>query len=164
MTYGKHASFDEFLNAYRSRSRDDFSKAIGGLPHDRKLDALRSPREEAEVQAHITHRFLDEEARAEHFRFNIKIDRVVSATADIQEDVEADKTQGREVLVAARFGDSMGLPAEVGPLLTVGAAVHLKGVYIPADKAYSNGGQKEAVLHFVHHPNGFTCVGDKCFK
>jgi len=68
--------------------------------------------------------------------------------------VEADKSQGREVLWMPGSGTAR-VAAEVGPLLTEGAAVHLKGEYIPVDQAYANGGRKRrfyilCIIQWVH--------------
>jgi hypothetical protein len=42
--------------------------------------------------------------------------------------------------------------------------MHLKGEWIPKAKATAHGGKKMSVLHFTHHPIGFTCTPAKCFS
>ena len=68
-----------------------------------------------------------------------------------------------EIYDYSHIGDSLGIPTAI-PGLKVGAKMHLQGEWITKARATSHGGRKLSVLHFTHHPLGFTCTPAKCFS
>jgi endonuclease G, mitochondrial len=36
--------------------------------------------------------------------------------------------------------------------------LHIRGEWIPRDKAYEHGGENMSVLHFTHDPLGYICI------
>ena len=77
------------------------------------------------------------------------------------------KAQGEDVFVAIRIGDRMGILNPPTEGLDAGDAVHLRGEWIPRDRAQAHGGEAMSVLHFTHHPIGFLCIetpSERCFS
>jgi endonuclease G len=66
-------------------------------------------------------------------------------------------SDGEDVFLAVRVGDSMGITKPIHGLVA-GVGLHVQGERIPRDKAFAHGGERMSVLHFTHHPLGFICV------
>ena len=97
-----------------------------------------------------------------HYRLRIAVSKILKDDPDVTKDLKNAKSTGRDVFVAIRFGDSMGILEPVKGL-DKGVTLHLKGEWITKDKAQSHGGAKMSVLHFTHHPLGFICTQVKCY-
>jgi hypothetical protein len=79
----------------------------------------------------------------------------VTVTAVEDDSEQSGVAKGETVNVAVRYGDPSALPERV-PGLAVGQAVTLKGIYIPKSQAYTEeDGDRNAVIHFTHHPVGW---------
>lgn len=60
---------------------------------------------------------------------------------DVQNDLNRVLDDKERVFLAIRFGDHLGLPNPI-PDLAKNVILHLKGEWIPRDKAYNHGGEK----------------------
>src|SRR5262245_23297088 len=92
---------------------------------------------------------------ANHQHFRVRIDEVLQFDgADID-------ITGQTVFVAVRFGDSLGLDAEIEDLKEQ-TPIELLGEYIDEAHAYATEDNKNPVLpvlHFTHHPFGYVLYG-----
>lgn len=120
------------------------------LPSDSEL--ARSPRSAVAVAGVITE--IDPDRRnsqgARHQIFSVRVDEVRSDAG------HAGIFVGEVVNVAVRYGDAIGLTSPV-PGLAVGQAIALCGAYIVVASAYAEpDGDKNAVIHYTHHPVGWV--------
>jgi endonuclease G len=82
---------------------------------------------------------------------------------DVAADVKDAQATERDVFVAIRIGDAMGIQEPIKGL-TKGSQLHLRGEWITREKAKAHGGERMSVLHFIHHPIGFICTTVKCYS
>jgi endonuclease G, mitochondrial len=107
--------------------------------------------------------FADDLSGAKHQQFAVVLDKIDSADVRIKEDVQTTIAEQLEVRLAVRFGDNLGLADRI-PGIRTGVALHIKGEWIPADEAFSVGGERTAVIYFTHDPIGFICTPVQCFS
>jgi hypothetical protein len=65
-----------------------------------------------------------------------------------------------EACPAARREEEAAELRGLGP----GLEPHVRGEWIPRDRAYAHGGELMSVSHFTHHPVGFVCTPSACFS
>lgn len=164
--FGKFKDIEAFLESYIREDEQKKMDYINSLSGKERIMALQSAvqTDVAEVQATIEQRQPDDTQPPMHYQMIINIKDIIQSAPDITADVEDCETNNLPVFLAIRFGDSEGLLQPISAGLNNGDVLHLKGQWIPKDKAYSHGGEKTSVLHFTHHPLGFTCTTDKCYS
>ncbi len=172
--FGKFESIADFLEAWENTQREapapEEEVEDEGAERRRKpkpRPAPRAPqarqRKVVEIVAQVARIFEDDLSGAKHQQFTVIPKTIDAADARTQADVQAAITQAREVRLAVRFGDSMGLADRI-PGIRTGVQLHLKGEWIPASEAFAVGGEKLSVLHFTHDPLGFVCTPIRCFS
>ena len=171
MAFGKFPSLSAFLESYKAAEKKKFLKPLlEGAPalSLKKIKAQqkkkKKQRDVVEVEATLKVREPDDmdPSGGKHVRLRIAVTRIVVDDPDVSKDVKDAKATGRDVFVAIRFGDSLGIQETIKGL-NKGAALKLKGEWITKEKALAHGGEKLSVLHFTHHPLGFICTPVKCF-
>jgi len=163
--FGKFENIEVFLDSYIKDQELKKMEAINLLSLENQLALLRSLQvaDVAEVKATIKQRLPDDKSTPMHYQMIIVLDEILQFTPDIQKDMLQSKQNHSPVFVAIRFGDRQGIvqPIKIG--MNTADKMHFKGQWITKDKAYSHGGEKMSVLHFTHHPIGFTCTIEKCY-
>lgn len=139
---------------------------IETLSVEDQLAVLRSVQvtDLAEVNATIKERQADDLSIPKHYQMIIVLNEILHFAADIKDDIYQCKKDSLPVFVAIRYGDRMGLTQLITNGMNKGDKMHFKGQWITKDKVYSHGGVKMSVLHFTHHPIGFTCTRQKCYS
>ena len=132
----------------------------GGCPEVVVVDVVGNV---VEVDATIDVREPDDVDGDRHYRLRVRVDDVLHGDPDVDADIERNVENHSDVFVAIRYGDRMGILEPI-PGLDPGVKLRLKGEWIPRDQAQNHGGEKMSVLHFTHHPIGFTCTPQKCFS
>ena len=168
--FGKFESLSAFLESYKAADKKKFLKPIlEGAPElslkKIKAQQKKKPqRDVVEVEATLKVREPDDtdSSGGKHYRLRIAVTKIVVNDPDVAGDLKDAKTTGRDIFVAIRFGDSMGVQGQIQGL-NAGAALKLKGEWITKEKARAHGGDKMSVLHFTHHPLGFICTPVKCY-
>ncbi len=166
MKFGKFKNVEEFLLSYQKAEKKEFLEQLKNT--SRALQPIllrkRKDRNMAEVNASILEHQPDYTDGDKHLHLKIQVDEIVDASRMILKDVEKCKDDGLPVFVSVRYGDKMGISGTIEEGLEEGNALHLRGEWIPAENAYSHGGEKMSVLHFTHHPIGFICTELECFE
>lgn len=164
--FGKFKNIEEFLESYTKKEQQAKMEQINSLPMEQQVAALSKQQvaDVAEVKATIKQREPDDKSTPKHYQMVITLDEIIQSVEDIKDDIQQCKEEGSPVFVAIRFGDRLGINQPIKNGMDEGDKLHLKGQWIPKDKAYSHGGEKMAVLHFTHHPAGFTCTAEKCYS
>ena len=159
--FGRFPSLSAFLADYRDTSARAFERLT--LPD--QLMELKRSRDVVEVNARVLQREDDDTdpAGGTHYRLRLQITSILHTDPDVDTDLRRAQTTGADVFCAIRYGDAMGIRARVEGL-NDGAELHLKGEWITRDKARDHGGERMSVLHFTHHPLGFTCTPVKCYS
>lgn len=165
MKFGKFESVEAFLEAYTATQRYADRRAAEGLDLATRRERMRRRKERDVVEVHalVAEYLGTETADAKHQHILIRVETVDQTDADIQTDLDRVIAEQEKVFVSIRYGDRQGLEAPV-PGVAEGLALHLRGEWIPKDKAYAHGGEKMSVLHFTHAPLGFVCTPDECFS
>lgn len=155
--YGRFDSFDSFLNSYE-KTRANLEEVT---PNLQTLEAKKKLRERdvVDIDAVIVE-YSGLEGDHQHAILNITT--INQNDPDVQNDLNRVLDDKERVFLAIRFGDHLGLPNPI-PDLAKNVILHLKGEWIPRDKAYNHGGEKMSVIHFTHHPLGFVCTPAQCF-
>lgn len=171
MKFGKFDSLSAFLESYKTAQKNKEMKpllagtAAVSLKKIKAQQKKKKPqRDVVEVEASLTVREPDDldNNGGKHYRLRIAVTKIVKDDPDVSKDVKNAKATGRDVFVAIRFGDSMGIQETIKGM-NAGAALKLKGEWITKEKARAHGGEKMSVLHFTHHPLGFVCTPIKCY-
>lgn len=166
--FGKFAHVGTFLNHFKTQQSQADSAAIAAQPVDQtiaqmKAESLNKPNiAEVKAQVVVFEGNVDSHS-GPHQHIIVKVTELVDAGAAVQADVEDSVATGAEVFVAIHYGDNMGLPAPI-PGIVPGLMLHMQGIWITKDQAHAQDGEKMAVLHFTHHPDGFTCTPDRCYR
>ena len=163
--FGKFESLGAFLESYKAAEKKSFKKTLKDMTVAESATAMKKQRSVVEVNATIAVKEPDDTdaAGGKHIRMQIQLTKIVQNDAAVSADVKDALAKKRNIFVAVRFGDSLGIQENI-PGLKNGATLHLRGEWIPADKAFAHGGAKLSVLHFTHHPLGFICTVVKCFN
>jgi endonuclease G, mitochondrial len=159
--FGKYTSIDDFLERWERELRERAPEATpktraavrGKKLHNRKI---------VEIKAKIVRVFHDDLSGAKHQQFTVVPTQWISG-GDAQSEVETVKSEGAEVRVAIRFGDSRGLMDRV-PGIHRNVELTLKGEWISARDAFDIDGEDIPVLHFTHDPIGYICTPTDCFS
>lgn len=159
--FGKFPSFNAFIKSYRVERKREFLEEIALLPLPQQIAELKKHRDVVEVKGTLKKREPDDLDGDKHYRLHCVIREVIEPDEHVQADVARCIKDQCAVFIAIRYGDDMGVRDEI-PGLDPGADLHLRGEWIPAERAYSHGGEKLSVLHFTHHPIGFICVAEVC--
>jgi hypothetical protein len=165
--FGKFASLSDFLESYKAAEKKKFLKPLlSGAPalslKKIKTAQKKKQRDVVEIEATLKVREPDDVSGDKHYHLRIVVTKIIVDDPDVSKDLKDAKAKAREVFVAIRFGDSMGVQEEIKGL-KAGAALKLKGEWITKEKALAHGGEKMSVLHFTHHPLGFVCTPVKCY-
>ena len=166
--FGKFPSLSAFLESYKlAKKKREMKTVLAGKPREsaRKIKALQKKQlDVVEVDAQLKVREPDDTDAngGKHYRLRVVVTKILKDDPDVSKDLKDAKAKACEVFVAIRFGDSMGILEPIKGL-NPGAALHLKGEWIPKEKAQQHGGAKMSVLHFTHHPVGFICTQVKCY-
>jgi endonuclease G len=164
MTWGKYDNFEAFLASYAGARKATREAEEANVPlHQRRERRRMSSRDVVEVEASITALMPDDEEGARHQHLFVKLVAIDQSDPDVDADLQRCLRESAEVFVAIRYGDRQGLPERV-PGLTVGTALHLRGEWIPEERAYAHGGERKSVLHFTHDPIGFVCTATGCYS
>jgi endonuclease G, mitochondrial len=164
--FGRYASIGEFLDRWERREqtvdrvdRDEAAEAKAKTtppkPQPRK-------RKIVEIEAKVERVFADDLSGTKHQQFTIVPTKWI-AGAEAKTEVETAKTNGQEVRVAIRFGDSRGLRDRIAGIRQ-NVELKLKGEWISARDAVDIDGEDIPVLHFTHDPIGWICTPDDCFS
>lgn len=164
--FGKFESIEAFLNSYAQHEEQIRMEYLASLTIDEQIAELRSvqPIDVAEVKATIKERQPDDKSAPKHYQMIVVLDEIIQFSADIKKDIQLCKKNHLPVFVAIRFGDRLGINQPITSGMSNGDKMHFRGEWITADKASKQGGEKMSVLHFTHHPLGFTCTAKKCYS
>jgi len=166
--FGKFSSLSAFLESYKAAEKRELLKPIvaeaPALGAKKIKQLQKQKRNVVEVNSNLRVREPDDldSAGGKHYRLRLQVIKVLANAPAVSTDVKDAQTTGRDIFVAIRFGDAMGIQEKIKGL-TVNAHLHLKGEWITKEKAQSHGGEKISVLHFTHHPVGFICTEVKCY-
>ena len=161
--FGKFDSFSDFIESYEADVQKEEHELEADMPMEERVERRRQPREMAEVQALVSE-LVNEQVRNErHYQLMIKLAKVESTDDGVAEDVQRCIQDQERVFVAIRYGDRMGITEPITDL-AVDMKLHMRGEWIPKEKAYAHGGEKLSVLHFTHHPIGFVCTPSRCYE
>jgi len=164
MAFGKFPSFSAFIESFEAeqqRLADERERDLRTF--EERVKARREERSIVEVDALIDKRDPDDTSGAKHYQLRIRILDVIHGDARVDADVQRNITERTDVFLAIRFGDREGVLKGI-PGLDPGVKLRLKGEWIPREQANNHGGERVSVLHFTHHPIGFTCTPQKCFS
>ncbi len=163
--FGRFASIGDFLNSYRTSEKLEWARELQFLSPELKAARLGVPRNLAEINATVQRREPDDTDAngGQHYRLRIVVLEALAVTSEVAADVADCVLTKREVFLAIRFGDPMGVQTPI-PGLEPGAKLHLKGEWITRDKALEHGGERLSVLHFTHHPIGYVCTTVDCYS
>ena len=164
--FGKFTNIEAFLDSYVRQQEGIRMKEINSLSVENQLAVLRNLQtaDVAEVKATIKERQPDDKATPRHYQMIIILDEIIQFSPDIKTDILKCKQNHSPVFVAIRYGDRLGITQSIKAGMNTGDKMHFKGQWITKDKAFSHGGAKMSVLHFTHHPIGFTCTKQKCYS
>lgn len=164
--FGKFETIEAFLDSYLKDQERIRMEYINSLSMENQLAMLRNLRvtDIAEVKSTIKERQPDDETTPRHYQMIIVIDEIMQVSSGIHDDIVQCKQRRLPVFTAIRYGDRLGINQPITSGINAGDKMHLKGEWITKDKAYSHGGEKMSVLHFTHHPVGFTCTIEKCYS
>lgn len=164
--FGRFKNIQDFLDSYSRERKQKRMEYINSLSLEDQIAVLRNPQvtEIAEVKATIKEREADDVSTPKHYQMIITLNEIVQFSSDIKEDIEECEQNKWPVFVAIRYGDRLGINKPITQGMNNGDQLHLKGEWITKDKAYNHGGEKMSVLHFTHHPIGFTCTVEKCYS
>ena len=166
--FGKFPSISAFLEAYKISNKEELLRealaAPPALAARRIRRVQRERRDVVEVKATVAVVEQDDldVNGGKHKRLRITIDQVLVGDPDVADDMDAAVDSRRDVILAIRFGDAMGIREDIEGL-EKGKSLHLRGEWITRERAQSHGGERMSVLHFTHHPLGFTCSELRCF-
>jgi endonuclease G, mitochondrial len=163
MQFGKFASFEAFLESYTQAERERSAREGFTLEEARGRARRARERDVVEVRGTLHEVLGTEEGTAAHQHLLIRIGEVVEGDSDVERDLQRVKLEQENVFVSVRYGDRNGLPEAI-PGLAAGQVLHLRGEWIPRDKAYAHDGERLSVLHFTHHPLGFVCTEARCYS
>ena len=163
MAFGKFPSFARFIESYEVARQRDAAERERDMTFEQRVEARRTERNIVEVDTTIDTREPDDVDGDKHYRLRVRIDDVLQGDPDVDADIKRCVDGRLDVFVAIRYGDRMGILTPI-PGLDPGTKLRLKGEWIPRDQAQNHGGEKVSVLHFTHHPIGFTCTPQKCFS
>jgi len=164
--FGKFENIDAFLTAYVNEEELKRMEQLHSLSLEDQIAVLRTAQvaDLAEVKATIKERQPDDKAAPKHYQMIVVLDEIMQYSADIKKDIQECKKNHSPVFVAVRFGDRLGINEPITSGMSTGDKMHFKGQWITKEKALSAGGAKMSVLHFTHHPAGFTCTVKKCYS
>lgn len=164
--FGKFINIEAFLDSYLREQEQKKMEYINSLSLENQISVLRNLQvtDVAEVKATIETREPDDTLIPMHYQMIITLDEIIDFSPDIKDDITQCEQNHSPVFVAIRYGDRQGITEPITNGMNNGDKMHLKGEWITKDKAYSHGGEKRSVLHFTHHPVGFTCTMQKCYS
>lgn len=169
MKFGKFDSLSAFLESYKIAEKKKFVKPLlAGGPEaaEKKIKKQQKKKQRDVVQVEASLKIQEPDdsdpAGGKHVRLRVAVTKITVNDPDVTKDLTDAKVTGRDVFVAIRIGDSMGILEPIKGL-KVGATLKLKGEWITKEKAKAHGGEKMSVLHFTHHPLGFICTPVKCY-
>lgn len=167
MKFGRYDSFEEFMRAYTTAERAAERRARAtdvSLEVARARARGRKERDVVEVQALVVDYPGTETSGGDsHQHIIINVTAVLQGDPDVATDLERVRTEKERVFVSVRYGDRLGLEEPV-PGIEPGLDLRLRGEWISRDKAYAHGGERMSVLHFTHHPLGFVCTSQECYR
>jgi hypothetical protein len=159
-TFGKFRSVGEFLENYKAAEEREAAEAERELPFEERVRRRRQraqTRNVVEASATLRVREADDTDGDQHVRLRITVTELLEGAPAVNADVTRVLGSGEDVFVAIRIGDSMGILEPIEGLVAE-VGLHLRGEWIPRERAQSHGGEPMSVLHFTHHPLGFICV------
>ncbi|WP_018611984.1 hypothetical protein [Segetibacter koreensis] len=164
--FGKFTDINAFLESYVKDQEQKRMEYINSLSLENQLAELRKLQvtDIAEVKATIKDRQHDDLSIPKHYQMIVLLYEIMEFSPAIEEDMLRCKQTGAPVFVAIRYGDRQGINQPITHEMNDGDKMHFKGQWITKDKAYSHGGEEMSVLHFTHHPIGFTCTIQKCYS
>jgi endonuclease G len=164
--FGKFENIEEFLSSYVQHEEQKRMEYLHSLPIEEQIAVLSAvqPVDVAEVKATIKEREPDDKSSPKHYQMIVVLDQIINSSPGIKNDIQLCKKNHLPVFVAVRFGDRQGINQAITSGMSKGDKMHFKGEWITRDKATKHGGEKMSVLHFTHHPLGFTCTVKKCYS
>jgi endonuclease G len=164
--FGKFQNIEEFLNSYVKHEEQKRMEFLHSLSLEEQIAVLSTvqPTDLAEVKATIKERESDDKSSPKHYQMIVVLDEIIKSSPDIKNDIQLCKKNHLPVFVAVRYGDRQGITQPITSGMGNGDKMHFKGQWITRDKASQHGGEKMSVLHFTHHPVGFTCTLKKCYS
>ena len=156
--FGKFKSVGEFLASRDAARAREASAAEQGLSFEERVQRRRQQTPNVvEVAATLKRRKADDTSGAQHIQLFITLTKLIQGDPAVDADIQRVLSDGEEVFVAIRTGDSEGITQPILGLVA-GVGLDLKGEWIPRDQAGAVGGEHISVLHYTHHPVGFICV------
>jgi endonuclease G, mitochondrial len=165
--FGSYSHIGKFLDHYKKSQNADRLNQIHTQHQgdvQGQIDSLRKPEPDVvEVEATIVKSNGDEH---EHYQFYVNVTKQVTQSddAEVNQDIANCIEHKLEVFLAVRYGDNEGLSQPIKSGDNVGDQLHIKGQWIPAERAHAQDGEKVSVLHFTHHPVGFICTTEQCYS
>lgn len=166
--FGRFRSLEDFLSSYQDAQRREELEALAPELERRrrakkKQQRAKAQRDVVEVEAIVReYPGTESSGRASHQHIIVAIQAVIEGDPDVERDLRRVVEGNERVFVSVRYGDRMGL-AEPVPGIDVGEKLHIRGEWIPREKAYAHGGERVSVLHFTHHPLGYICDEKRCY-
>lgn len=164
--FGKYDTIDAFLETYVKETVKELMALVHSLPIEIQPAFLTSLvfKDVVELNATVLKRLPDDTAAPKHYQMNIILNQLTSFSPDVKDDILECRNKALPVFLAIRYGDRDGIADPINKSMNNGDKLHLKGQWITRDKAFSHGGSRMSVLHFTHHPIGFTCTVEKCYS
>lgn len=164
--FGKFQTIEAFLEAYTDATVKEEMNIVNSLPVEAQPAYLTTLafKDIVELNATVLKRLPDDTASPKHYQADITLNKLTSFPPDVKNDIMECLNKKLPVFLAIRFGDRMGIMEPIKKGMNNGDQLHLKGQWITKDNASAHGGAKMSVLHFTHHPVGFTCTSEKCYS
>jgi endonuclease G len=166
--FGKFSSLSAFLESYKAAEKRELLKAAvakaPAISAEEIKKLQKQKRNVVEVNANLRVRESDDldNNGGKPYRLRIQVTKILANATEVSTDLKDAQKTGRDIFLAIRFGDAMGIHDKIKGL-TAKAQLHLKREWITKEKTHDHGGEKMSVLHFTHHPLGFICTEVKCY-
>lgn len=164
--FGKFRSIESFLASYVKSVGAERMEAMASMSLKKQAVYLQAIafKDIVEINATILKKLPDDLKAPKHYQLTITLDKILNSPVPVKKDIQECLSKKLPVFVAIRYGDRDGLAEPIVKGMEAGNRLHLKGQWITRQKAYAHGGEKTSVLHFTHHPAGFTCTVEKCYS
>lgn len=163
--FGNYTDIHAFLEAYVIKREQEQLQVVHSMPVEKQPAFIKALafKDIVEITATILKRLPDDTAAPRHYQMNITVTGVIEFSAAVKDDILTSVQKKLPVFLAIRYGDSLGIIQPVKTGLSNKDKLHLRGQWITRQQAHANGGANMSVLHFTHHPAGFTCTSEQCY-
>ena len=113
--FGKFESLGAFLESYKAAEKKSFKKTLKDMTVAESATAMKKQRSVVEVNATIAVKEPDDTdaAGGKHIRMQIQLTKIVQNDAAVSADVKDALAKKRNIFVAVRFGDSLGIQENI---------------------------------------------------